>query len=105
MDSIDRQDMCHTYRAVVKEVVKEMRLCLSRTSCPHLPSTNHVNVELYGALCIVTHFERHTVVRYEAQFGLCMPPEASQLRHTINTEPPTTLSDQVNWLLPADGHK
>ena len=34
-------------RVAVKEVVKEVSLCLYRTPCPHLPSTNHVNVELF----------------------------------------------------------
>jgi hypothetical protein len=41
-------------RAVVKEVVNEVSLCLYRMYRPHLPSTNHVNAELYGALRIVT---------------------------------------------------
>lgn len=36
-------------RAVRKEVVKEVCLYLYGTSRPHLRSTNHVNVELYGA--------------------------------------------------------
>ena len=46
-------------RAVVKEVVKEVSLCLYRTFRPHLLSTNHVNAELYRALCIVIKVEVH----------------------------------------------
>lgn len=49
-------------RAIVKEVVKEVSLYLYRTYRPHLPSTNHAIVELYGALCIVTKFERRTAM-------------------------------------------
>jgi hypothetical protein len=31
-----------------KAVVKEVSFCLYRTFLPHIPSPNHVNVELYG---------------------------------------------------------
>lgn len=48
-----------------------------------------------GSLRIVTKFERRTAMPYRAQFGLCMPPEAPLLRHTIHTAPPTTFSDQA----------
>jgi hypothetical protein len=60
-------------RAVVKEVVKEVSLCLYWTSRPHLPLTNHVNAELYGALRIVSKFGSRTVMRNEPQYGLCIP--------------------------------
>ena len=82
-------------RAVVKEVVKDVSLCLYRTSHSHLPSTNHVNAELYGALRIVSKLERNTAMWYGDQFGLCVPPEAPQLRHTIHFAPPATFSDQA----------
>ena len=45
-----------------------------------LPPTNHVNVELYGALCIVTEIGRHAASSYGAL-------EALHLRHTLHTEP------------------
>ena len=63
-------------RAVVKEVVKEVSFCLYRISRPHLPSTNHVNAELHGALRIITTFERRKAMQYGAQFALCVPPKA-----------------------------
>ena len=34
-------------------------------------------------------------MRYKAQFGLCMPPETPQLRHTLQTKLLTTFSDQA----------
>ena len=67
-----------------KAVLKEVSLCLYRTSRPDLPSPNHVNAEPYGALRIVTEFEMRKEMRYGAQFG-----------HTSQTASPTTFSDQA----------
>ena len=76
-------------------VVKEVSLCLYRMYCSHLPSTNHVNADLYIALCIVTTFGRLMAIRYGAQFCLSMPLEAPQLRQTLQMVPPTSFSDQA----------
>ncbi|KAM9519367.1 uncharacterized protein ACWYII_045479 [Salvelinus alpinus] len=62
---------------------------LNLTSRTHLLSTNQVNVERYGALRIVTTFERRMAIQYGAQSGPGVPPEAPLLRMA----PPTILSD------------
>ena len=54
--------------ALRRAVVKEVSWCLYWTSRPHLPSTNHVNAEIYRALRIVTTFGQRMVMRYGAQF-------------------------------------
>lgn len=73
-----------------RAVVKEVSLFLYRMYRLYLPSTNHVNAELYRALCIVKQFGRRMVKGYRARFGLCMPLEIPQLLHTLHMEPPTT---------------
>lgn len=83
-------------RAVVKEAVS---LCLYRTSRPHLPSTNHVNAELYGALHIVTKFGRCTVMRYRAWFGLCMSLEALHCPHPPYGDSDHIFGSSINCLL------
>ena len=75
-------------------VVKEVSLCLYRMYRPHLPSTNHVNVELCGALHIVTTYRRCMTTQYRAQFGLCKLPEAPQLFHASIRSLRTTFLDQ-----------
>lgn len=58
------------YMFVVKEVAKEVSLCLYRRYCPELLSTNHINAELYRALHIVAKFGRHTASSDRARYGL-----------------------------------
>jgi hypothetical protein len=84
-------------RPLVKEVAKEVRLCLYRISHSHLPSTNHVNAELYGALRIVTTFVSCTVMRYGAEFGLCVPLGGSTIAsYKAHNH---IFGSSINWLL------
>jgi hypothetical protein len=78
--------------ALHRAVVKEVSLCLYRTSHHHLPLTNHVNAEqaLPHSYKI---WKAHSSA--ELNFGLCMPLEVLQLHHTLYTEHPTTFSDQA----------
>lgn len=85
-------------RAVVKEVVNEVSLCLHRTSLPHLSSTNHVNMELYRVLSIVTTFWE---VHGNAVQSSIWPLHAFR-GSAIASHPPYGASDQmssINWLL------
>jgi hypothetical protein len=82
-------------RAFVKEIVKEVSSV--NTGPPTLTYRQQImSIRIYfGALSIVTKFERHIEMRYAAQFGHCVPQEAPQLCHTIHTVPTTTFSAQA----------
>ena len=83
-------------RAVVKEVIKEVSLCLYWTF-PPLPTVNQ-SCEC-GAIRRPPQLLQNLggASRCGAQFGLCRPP---QLRHTLHTEPPNHIfRSSINWLL------
>jgi hypothetical protein len=63
---------------------------------PHLPSTNHVNAELYVALRIVRKFERRTAMRYRADLGSGASAIASH--HSYEASDHIFISS-LNWLL------